>query len=57
VEILLNFPMGMAINRMLPRNPERMPPAWRARLDLYFGDPAWYGIVNEERPGSSSRSW
>jgi three-Cys-motif partner protein len=49
VEILLNFPMGMAINRMLPRNAGQMLPAWRARLDLYFGDPAWYSIVYEER--------
>lgn len=51
VEILMNFPMGMAINRMLPRNVARLGPAWRARLDLYFGDPAWYGISYEERPG------
>jgi three-Cys-motif partner protein len=55
VEILLNFPMGMAINRMLPRNPGQMPSAWRTRLDLYFGDPEWYAIVYEDRAGLFER--
>jgi len=51
VEILMNFPMGMAINRMLPTNVARLTAAWRARLDGYFGDPSWYDVVYEEQRG------
>lgn len=41
IEILLNFPVGMAIQRLLLRDPDQFTPSQVARLDEYFGTPAW----------------
>jgi len=44
IEVFLNFPVGMAIQRLLPRN-GRFTAKQRAKLDDYFGDPGWYDQV------------
>lgn len=41
IEIFLNFPVGMAIQRLLRRHPEKFTAAQRNRLDEYFGSPEW----------------
>lgn len=41
IEIFLNFPVGMAIQRLLLRRPENFTDAQRRRLDDYFGSPDW----------------
>lgn len=41
IEIFLNFPVGMAIQRLLLRQPEKFTEAQRHRLDDYFGSPTW----------------
>lgn len=37
IEIFLNFPVGMAIQRLLKRRPDTFPDAQRCKLDGYFG--------------------
>lgn len=44
LEVFLNFPVGMAIQRLLKRSGQ-FSDKERARLDDYFGDPAWFEIV------------
>jgi three-Cys-motif partner protein len=46
-EVLINFGLNMAIQRMLPNN-ARFQPGWRDRLDAYFGTSRWYDEVYEE---------
>jgi three-Cys-motif partner protein len=41
IEIFLNFPVGMAIQRLLLRQPDKFTDAQRRRLDDYFGSPEW----------------
>jgi three-Cys-motif partner protein len=48
-EVVINFALNMAIQRMLPNNGE-FQPGWRERLDAYFGTPAWYQAVYETQP-------
>ena len=43
-EVVINFPLGMALQRMLPNNGE-VPPSWAAKLDCYFGSREWFGEV------------
>jgi three-Cys-motif partner protein len=50
VEVFLNFPVGMAIQRLLPRS-GRFTEKRRAKLDDYFGDPGWYEQVYALEPG------
>jgi three-Cys-motif partner protein len=50
IEVFLNLPIGMAIQRLLKRN-DRFSEKERVKLDDYFGDPAWYDIVYQESPG------
>ncbi len=45
IEVFLNFPVGMAIQRLLPRDPTKITDRHRAFLDNYFGTPEWSGIV------------
>lgn len=45
VEVIINFPVGMAIQRLLPRNHTKLTEATRKKLDDYFGDPAWFDVV------------
>ena len=49
IEIFLNFPVGMAIQRLLRRNPESFTPAQRKKLDDYFGSPDWFTTVYRPR--------
>lgn len=44
VELLINFPVGMAIQRMLRRDGQ-LSDAMRKKLDRYFGDSDWYDVV------------
>jgi three-Cys-motif partner protein len=44
IEVFINFPVGMAIQRLLPRSAQ-LTPRHRAKLDAYFGDPSWYDEV------------
>lgn len=45
IEIFLNFPVGMAIQRLLRRRPEKFTVAERRRLDDYFGSPDWINVL------------
>lgn len=47
LEVFINFPVGMAIQRMLPRSGQ-ISEAQRRRLDTYFGDPGWHAAVYAE---------
>ncbi|QMW21486.1 three-Cys-motif partner protein TcmP [Sandaracinobacteroides saxicola] len=49
-EVVINFPLGMAIQRMLP-NTGTMPPSWAARLDGLFGNREWYDAVYQPEGG------
>jgi three-Cys-motif partner protein len=49
-EVVVNFALSMAIQRMLPNNGE-FQPGWRETLDAYFGTPAWFDEVYQERTG------
>jgi three-Cys-motif partner protein len=44
IEIFLNFPVGMSIQRLLMRN-GKFTERQRRKLDEYFGDPGWFDIV------------
>lgn len=50
VEVFINFPVGMAIQRLLKRS-GRFTDVGRARLDAYFGDPGWFDVVYQKSPG------
>ncbi len=45
IEVFLNFPDGMAIQRLLPRDTTKITQQRRAMLDKYFGSPEWYDVV------------
>jgi len=47
-EVVINFALNMAIQRMLPNSGD-FQPGWRDRLDAYFGTSAWYEAVYETR--------
>lgn len=49
VEVFLNFPVGMAIQRLLLRQPENFSEAQRQRLDDYFGSPDWFDAIYKRR--------
>ena len=40
IEIIINFPMGMAIRRMMPKSGD-VPKGWSISLDTFFGTPDW----------------
>ncbi len=44
IELILNLPIGMAIQRLLPKNGE-FSEEKRAKMDAYFGSNDWYDIV------------
>lgn len=44
IEIFLNLPVGMAIQRLLPRS-GKFKEERRKRLDEYFGSPEWYDLL------------
>jgi three-Cys-motif partner protein len=45
IEIFLNFPVGMAIQRLLLRQPAKFTDVQRRRLDDYFGSADWMTIL------------
>jgi three-Cys-motif partner protein len=47
IEVLINFPLGMAIQRLLTRSGE-IPEGWQMSLDTFFGSPEWRNIAYEE---------
>jgi three-Cys-motif partner protein len=49
-EVVINFPLNMAIQRMLPNSGE-VQEGCGNRLDSYFGTPRWYEEVYETRQG------
>jgi three-Cys-motif partner protein len=50
IEVFVNFPVGMAIQRLLKRSGQ-FTEAERAKLDAYFGDPGWFDAVYLTTPG------
>lgn len=49
-EVVVNFALNMAIQRMLPNSGE-VPDAWAKTLDAYFGSRGWFAEVYQERSG------
>jgi three-Cys-motif partner protein len=47
IEVIINFPLGMAINRMLTKTGD-IPEGWQISLDTFFGSPDWRKIVYED---------
>jgi three-Cys-motif partner protein len=47
-EVIINFPLGMAINRLITRAGD-IPDGWRAGLNGCFGDTTWESLVYDER--------
>ena len=41
IDVWILFPLGIGVNRLLPRN-GKIPDAWRARLDRVLGTTDWY---------------
>jgi three-Cys-motif partner protein len=54
-EVVINFALNMAMQRMLP-NSGVFQAGWRERLDSYFGTDAWFGEVYEEKSGLFGRN-
>jgi three-Cys-motif partner protein len=48
-EIILNLPVGMAIQRFLPKSGD-IHPSQREMLNSYFGNPEWEELVYEKSP-------
>ena len=46
IEVLINFPLWTAINRLLTRS-GRIDSAWQNTLDTFFGSPDWRAIAYE----------
>ncbi len=46
IEVILNFPVGMAIQRLLKRSGQ-FSDREREKLDQYFGTPDWYELLYE----------
>jgi three-Cys-motif partner protein len=49
-EVVINFALNMAIQRMLP-NSGAFQPGWQERLTAYFGTNDWYSEVYEVKSG------
>jgi three-Cys-motif partner protein len=49
LEVFLNFPLHMAITRVLTRSGD-IPDAWRHRLDVMFGSENWRDLAYEGKP-------
>lgn len=47
-EVIINFPLGMAINRLITKNGD-IPDRWRQGLDACFGDNDWEDLVYREQ--------
>jgi three-Cys-motif partner protein len=47
IEVMINFPLGMAIQRLLTKSGE-IPAGWRISLDNFFGSPDWRTLAYKE---------
>jgi three-Cys-motif partner protein len=47
VEVIVNFPLGMAIQRLLTKS-GTIPQGWQISLDTFFGSPEWRELAYEE---------
>jgi three-Cys-motif partner protein len=47
IEAIINFPLGMAIQRLLTKSGD-IPPGWQMSLDTFLGSPDWRGLAYEE---------
>lgn len=50
IDVFINFPLGMAIQRLLPQDVTKITSDKRARLDEYFGGEDWYDAVYHPVP-------
>jgi three-Cys-motif partner protein len=50
IEVIINFPLGMAVQRLLTRSGD-IPPDWQISLDVFFGSPDWRKLTYEEDAG------
>lgn len=50
MEVIINFPVNMATNRLIPKSGE-MEESWMERLNLHFGTKDWHGVVYERSQG------
>ena len=50
IEVFINFPVGMAIQRLLKRS-GNFTSNERSKLNQYFGTDQWYDLLYESRPG------
>jgi len=48
IEVIINFPLGMAIQRLLVRSGE-IPEGWQMSLNTFFGSPDWRELAYEEK--------
>ncbi|MCC6336592.1 MAG: three-Cys-motif partner protein TcmP [Myxococcales bacterium] len=48
LEVFINFPLGMAIQRLL-KTSASFNEAERRKLDTYFGDPNWFDVVYQRQ--------
>ncbi len=46
-EVIVNFPLGMAIQRLLTKSGD-IPKGWQISLDTFFGSPDWRQLVYQE---------
>lgn len=55
VEVIINLPIGMAIQRLLPSNGEFSRPNIE-RLNRYFGSPSWFDVAYERKEDMFGKS-
>jgi len=55
LEVIVNFPLGMAIHRVLPRDGEQLQIRRCMNNDLYFGDCGWFDQVYRVDEGLFTR--
>jgi three-Cys-motif partner protein len=48
IEVIINFPLGMAIQRLLIKSGQ-IPPGWQLSLDTFFGSKDWRNLVYEAK--------
>ena len=48
MDVWILFPLGMAVNRLLTRDPSKIPQVWRNRLNRMFGSEDWFDTFYRE---------
>jgi three-Cys-motif partner protein len=48
IDLWLLFPLGIGVNRMLPKHGQ-IPASWKTRLDSMFGESDWYSAFYEKQ--------